>query len=173
MTGASHKTSVNAEMSMSPESKARMRRTEKDEYRYYNDMGRLGGNCTWGAGTMAHKGPCTEEELKTPVSAAAIEAAFARKVGEAERAVRRNVDKQVLTQAQFDALVSLSYNAGPTGSKGTYAFVNSGDFASAAANISSMTLVTVQTKAGSTKVVARGLIKRRAEESAPFRVPQH
>lgn len=157
--------SVNADMSMSAEARARMRHTEKDVYEYYDDMGPGKGNCTWGAGILAHLRPCTKEELGRKVSPAEVDAAFSRRVADAERAVRRNVSRQALNQAQFDALVSLTYNAGATGSRGTYELVDGGDFKGAAANIGKMTLVTVNGKKG----VAKGLILRRAEESAPFR----
>jgi len=62
------------------------------------------------------------------------------------------------------ALVSLTYNAGARGSRGTYKLIEKGDFKGAAANIRQMTRTTIKGK----KVVARGLISRRAEESAPF-----
>jgi GH24 family phage-related lysozyme (muramidase) len=111
---------------------------------------------------------CTKEELRKKVSAPEVDAIFDRKVAEAERAVRRNVSTP-LTQAQFDGLVSLTFNAGADGAKDTYEFVNRGDMTGAAANIQQMIRVRVKTKTGTKKVVARGLIKRRAEESAPFR----
>lgn len=59
----------NASMKMSPEARARMRATEKAVYRYYNDMGKNKGHCTWGVGILAHKGVCTAEELKKKVDA--------------------------------------------------------------------------------------------------------
>jgi hypothetical protein len=55
-------------MKMSPAVKAKMRATEKDVYRYYNDMGKNKGHCTWGAGILAHKGVCSAEELEMKVS---------------------------------------------------------------------------------------------------------
>ena len=78
--------------------------------------------------------------------------------------MRSNVKKQALDKDQFDALVSLTFNAGARGSRGTYQLVEQGDFKGAAANIRQMTKTTVNGK----KVTARGLISRRAEESAPF-----
>jgi GH24 family phage-related lysozyme (muramidase) len=156
--------SVNAGMSTSPEARARMRRRERDVYNYYDDMGPGRGNCTWGVGILAHKGPCTKEELAAPVSGAEIEAEFSRRVAVAEGGVRRNVRKQKLAQDQFDALVSLTYNAGVHGASRTFELVDQGEFSKAAANISRMTSTTVNGK----KVLARGLIARRAEESAPF-----
>ena len=86
----------------------------------------------------------------------------------AAHAPKRNsasVRRQELSQDQFDALVSLTYNAGARGSRGTYNLLEQGDFKGAASNTSKMTLTTIDGK----QVVARGLISRRAEESAPFR----
>lgn len=159
----------NASMKMSPEARARMRATEKAVYRYYNDMGKNKGNCTWGAGILAHKGVCTEDELKQKVSATMVDQEFERRVAEAERIVRRNT-KKALNQAQFDALVSLTYNAGGRGARDTFEYVNNGDFKGAAKNISSMIKVGIVEKGKKKYVVAPGLIKRREEEAAPFLV---
>jgi lysozyme len=156
--------SVNAGMKMSPEARARMRRLERDVFKYYDDMGPGKGNCTWGPGILAHRGPCTKEELATPVSAAAVEAEFARRIAEAEAGVIRKVRVQKLPQDQFDALVSLTYNAGVHGSRNVFTLVDTGRSAEAAAQIRTMTSTRVNGKS----VVARGLISRRAEESAPF-----
>lgn len=155
---------ANDSMNMSPEARARMRRREVDMYRYYDDGGPGRGHCTWGAGILAHRGPCSKEELVRPVGKAEVDAEYARRVAKAEREVRGNVRAQALNQEQFDALVSLTYNAGARGSRGTYKLIEKGDFKGAAANIRQMTRTTIKGK----KVVARGLISRRAEESAPF-----
>lgn len=149
---------------MSPDARARMRRRERDVFNYYDDMGPGKGNCTWGPGILAHKGVCTKEELASPVSEAAVEAEFSRRVAEAEAGVIHHVRKQKLPQDQFDALVSLTYNAGAYGSHRVYALIESGRPAEAATEIRSMTSAHVKGK----KVLARGLISRRAEESAPF-----
>lgn len=154
---------------MSPAAKTRMRATEKTFFRYYNDMGKNRGNCTWGAGILAHKGVCSAEELAKTVSAEQVDLEFERRVADAERAVRRNVNVP-LNQDQFDALCSLTYNAGPTGASDTFGFVNRNDFPGAAANIAKLIEVTVVVRGKKKRVVAPGLIKRRAEESAPFRV---
>lgn len=156
---------ANDGMSMSPAARARMRAREVDVYSYYDDGGPGRGHCTWGAGILAHRGPCSNEELAKQVSPAEVDAEFSRRVAKAEREVRNNVQKQGLTQEQFDALVSLTYNAGARGSRGTYKLIEQGEFNRAASNISQMTLTTTNGK----KTVARGLISRRAEESAPFR----
>jgi GH24 family phage-related lysozyme (muramidase) len=172
MTGKSVAVSPNPNMKMSPQAKAKMRATEKAVYKYYNDMGKSKGHCTWGAGILAHKGVCTEEELRKKVSAEMIDQEFERRVADAERAVRRNI-RVPLNQAQFDALCSLTYNTGPTGASVTYDYVNANDFDGAAVNISKMINVQVKEKGKKKYVIAPGLIKRREEESAPFRVKKN
>lgn len=156
-----------ANLRISPEARKRLRGTETVQYRYYNDMGKNRGHCTWGIGVLAHRGVCTEEELRRVVSPAQVEAEFARKVSEAETGVHRNVHAE-LNQAQFDALVSFTYNTGVGGAGNTYKLINAGDFSGAAANMQQFVRVRVKTKSGEKKVVAGGLVKRRAEEAAPF-----
>ncbi len=156
---------ANDSLSMSAEARARMRKREVDVFNYYDDMGPGKGNFTWGPGILAHRGPCTRDELGKKASQAEVDAEFARRVARAERTVRRNVTSQALNQAQFDALVSLMYNAGERGASGTFDLVDNGDLKGAAENISKM----IRTTAKGKKVVARGLIPRRAEEAAPFR----
>ena len=109
-----------------------------------------------GPGILAHKGACTKEELASPVSEAAVEAEFSRRVVDAEAGVIRHVRKQKLPQ--------VTYNAGAHGSRNVYTLVDTGRPAEAAAQIRAMTSTHVNGK----KVVARGLISRREEESAPF-----
>jgi GH24 family phage-related lysozyme (muramidase) len=155
----------NEGLSMSPEARAKMRRRERDVYEYYDDMGPGKGNCTWGAGILAHLKPCTKDEIGKRVSRAAIDAEYARRVAIVERGVRHNVRKTALNQEQFDALVSLAYNAGVSGSMHVFRLIDKGELNQAAGSISRMTSTTVNGK----KVLARGLIARRAEESAPFR----
>jgi GH24 family phage-related lysozyme (muramidase) len=154
-------------MRMSPEAKGRLRTTERTVFNYYNDMGKNRGHCTWGPGILAHRGVCTPEELTRKVSAAAINAEFDRRIREAEATVHRNIHV-ALNQAQFDALTSFTYNAGPDGSADTYALINKGNFKGAGANIQKFIKVKVQTKTGQRLVVAPGLVRRRVQESAPF-----
>lgn len=73
-----------------------------------------------------------------------------------------------MTQAQFDGLVSFTYNTGAEGASDTYALINSKDFAGAAANMQQFVRVRIKTAKGTNKVIAKGLVKRRAEESAAF-----
>lgn len=164
----------NSKLRMSSAGKAGLRKREDPKYYYYDDGGRPGrGNCTWGVGTLAHKGPCSADELKTKVGAAEVEAAFASRIADAERIVQRRVTHQALSQEQFDALVSFVYNAGARGSENALWLVDHGDFKGAASAISKTIYMTVRGKKGSKKVIARGLIGRRSEESAPFRAPSN
>lgn len=166
MAESGQQAGANDSMSMSPEARARMRKRERDVSSYYDDGGKPGvGNCTWGAGILEHLGPCTKDEIGKRVSQAAVDAEYARRVAVAERGVRRNVRKQALSQNQFDALVSLAYNVGVSGSDHVFRLVEKGELTKAAASISRMTTAKVNGK----HVPARGLIARRAEESAPFR----
>jgi lysozyme len=160
----SHPTST---MHVSAEGLQRVRGTESVKYLYYDDMGPGKGHCTWGVGILAHKGVCTKEELGREVSKADVEAQFAREIREAEGVVHRGIRVE-LTQAQFDALVSFTFNVGAHGASDTYALINSQDFAGAAANMQQLVRVQIKTKSGTKKVIARGLVKRRAEEAAPF-----
>jgi lysozyme len=82
-------------------------------------------------------------------------------LGDAERAVKRLV-KVPLTQGQFDALVSFTFNLGEgrLGSSTLLAKLNGGDYAGAAEEFGRWT------RAG--EAVLPGLVKRRAAEKALF-----
>lgn len=149
---------------MSPEALAAMRNTEKVVLKYYNDMGRNLGNCTWGIGFYVHRGVCTPEELKQKVTAPAVEIEYAKRVAEAERRVKAKV-KVKLNQAQFDAIVSFTYNTANVTNDRVYKALNDNHFQAAAQRISEANKVRVNGK----MKLAPGLIKRRVEESAPFR----
>lgn len=155
-------------MYMSTAARLDMRHTEKKMLRYYDDGGQGRGNCTWGIGTLSHKGPCTPKELATTVTEADVEAEFLSRLRIAERGVERNV-KVELTPAQFDALVSLAYNAGVPGSFRVYKRLNEGDFEGAATEIASMTYGHERRKGKRVSVFYPGLARRRAQEAAPFR----
>jgi len=163
------KTAREQEMYMSVKAKINLRQREKKVMRFYDDGGKPGvGHCTYGYGTLAHKGPCTSEELKTKVTEEMVSKSFDERLRDAEKAVARNI-KVELTQEQFDALVSLTYNAGPTGSRDVYKLVNAENFEGAADLISRMIYSTQKRKGKAVPVLMRGLIPRREEESAPFR----
>lgn len=157
--------SPNAGMRMSPEASARMRATEEAFLRYYNDMGKNRGNCTWGIGFYVHRGVCSPEELQQKVVASSIEVEYGRRLAEAERRIRLKV-KVPLNQAQFDGLVSFTYNTRSFTNQRVYDALNSGSFITAAALMSGAIHVKVDGK----QKLAPGLIIRRTEESRPFRI---
>lgn len=151
-------------MFMSTIGKLRLQNHEKKMMRYYDDMGPGKGNCTVGIGHLVHRNPCTAEELATKVTEKDVMRYFDSDVKIAESAVNRNV-KVPLTQEQFDALVSYTFNRGARGAHKAFELINAGKFDKAAAEISSHVTVSVKKKA----TRAGGLVARRAEESAPFR----
>lgn len=155
-------------MQLSNEGRLRMRAHEKPMMKYYNDGGGNSGHCTWGIGILVHRGPCTAEELARPVTEAQVNAEFSVRVSEAERTVTRRV-KVELTQEQFDALVSYTFNRGSGGTTDVFNSINAGNL-DGAAEIISNTVFSTGMKNGKKVMIKRGgLVKRRAEESAPFR----
>ena len=155
-------------MLMSTNARVTMRNTEKKVLKYYDDGGKGKGNCTWGIGTLAHRGPCTAEELARVVTDEDVEREFAARLRVAERGVTSKITV-TLTQEQFDALVSYTFNRGPSGAYKAFELINDGKFANAASEISSHVTASVREKKKSVAKVLPGLIVRRREESAPFR----
>lgn len=155
-------------MYMSSIGRLKMQNHERKMMKYYDDGGPGHGNCTWGIGIKAHSGPCSTAELARKVTDADIDREFTSRLHVAERGVDRNV-KAPLTQAQFDALVSLAYNAGVPGSSKVFELINAGDFEGAANKIAGMTYGHELRKGKRVKVFYRGLVSRRAAEAAPFR----
>jgi lysozyme len=155
-------------MLMSTSARVTMRNTEKKVLHYYDDGGKGKGNCTWGIGTLAHRGPCTAEELARVVTDADVEREFNVRLRDTERGVERNI-KVPLTQDQFDALVSLAYNTGVAGAGQVFKLVNARDFDGAAEMISSMTYGSSVKNGKTVRVFYPGLVVRRKREAAPFR----
>ncbi|XLZ69106.1 glycoside hydrolase family protein [Massilia sp. SR12] len=86
-----------------------------------------------------------------------VEAAFDLAVRSSERAVQRQVRHHPLTQAQFDALVSYTYNLGTGGAMMVLRRIDVGDLDGAADAMLRH------------HALPAGLAARRQEESAPFR----
>ncbi|MFM0738151.1 glycoside hydrolase family protein [Paraburkholderia xenovorans] len=134
---------------------------------YYNDVG---NNCTFGVGALVHSGPCGDEEMRRPVNAADVNAQLAVSARSAEAAVRRQVSARELTQEQFDALVSYTFNAGPTGAYPVLAAANAGQDAQVVVHMTRNVNVYPRDAQGRRlhPVRSAGLVNRRREEAAPF-----
>jgi lysozyme len=94
-----------------------------------------------------------------------VEAAFDLAVGGAERAVQRQVSHHPLTQAQFDALVSYTFNLGAGGAMLVLRRIDCGDLAGAADAM----LRNISAPVDGRLMPHASLVARRKEESAPFR----
>ena len=68
---------ANETMRMSAAGMSELRRHESVVLRYYDDSA---NNCTFGAGVLAHLGPCSAEELSRTVTAAQVDATLAARV---------------------------------------------------------------------------------------------
>src|ERR1700737_2015330 len=90
---------ANQNLSLSNHGRNELVRREGLIRHYYNDSA---NNCTYGVGTLAHLGPCTPQELHTPVSNEQLVTSLQHGINIAESAVRRNVTRQHLSQQQFD-----------------------------------------------------------------------
>lgn len=154
-------------MHMSSVAKLRLMNREKKMVRYYDDMGTGKGNCTIGIGHFVHRNPCTAAELIRKVTEQEVMECFDSDVRAAENTVNRSV-KISLSQEQFDGLVSYTFNRGPNGALAAYDLVNAGDFRGAALEMRKRVATKVKRNGKTVMEVARGLITRRGEESAPF-----
>ena len=103
----------NANLTMSAAGLAGLRASEgqRNGGGAYDDTA---GNCTRGTGVLVHTGQCTAAELAQPPDTQNNKTIFLARVQTAEAAVRSQVTDRALTQDQFDALVSASFNLGAT-----------------------------------------------------------
>jgi lysozyme len=162
---------ANETMHMSAAGMAALRLREGAVLRYYNDAA---NHCTYGVGTLAHHGPCTPDELRHPVSIADVDLQLATRVRSAEQAVRQQVRTHQLTQAQFDALVSFTFNTGATGVRTTLDAANRGASREVATQMNNNVYVHPRDANGRRlpPVRLQGLVNRRREEAAPFQGQQ-
>lgn len=138
--------------------------------RYYNDAP-THGNCTWGIGTLAHFGPCTQAELARAVLPEQANAVLQSRVRDAELAVKAVVTQHELTQAQFDAAVSFAYNSSRQNTVEALTPANTGNMRTVAAKMMLNVIITPRDSSGRRVGPARasgGLRNRRQRESAPF-----
>lgn len=120
-----------------------------------------------GIGHLVHKDPCEPEIDHKPVSAATVDLFFYQDIHVAEEAIKRVVTREVLTQRQFDGLVSYVFNRGATGAGPVLREVNRGDIAGAASIIRRDDTITVRSKYGiKTETRLPGITRRRQQEAA-------
>ncbi len=162
---------ANKTMRMSAAGMAAPRQREHAVLRYYNDAA---NHCTYGVGMLAHYGPCTPEELRRPVSIAEVNIQLATRVRHAEEAVHQRVRNHQLTQEQFDALVSFTFNTGATGARATLDAANRGASREVVIHMNSNVYVHPRDANGRRLAPVRlqGLVNRRREETAPFQAQQ-
>lgn len=159
---------ANENMRLSQAGWTELRTREHAVMAYYNDQA---NNCTFGVGTLAHTGPCTQEELARPVTAVQVNAQLAVRVSRAEATVRRVVNTRELTQDQFDELVSYTYNAGDTGAQAALQAANQSDDTGVVSHMTQRVYIHPRDANGRrlNPVRSNGLVNRRRLESAPFR----
>jgi lysozyme len=163
---------ANTSKHLSPAGWNALRHREHAVLHYYND---IANNCTFGVGTLAHHGSCTDEELRRRVTAADVNTQLNAHVRTVEAAVRRQVHDHELTQEQFDALVSFTYNTGSHGASSTLAAANRGNDTEVARHMAQHVYVHPRDAHGRRLPAIRipGLATRRGEEAAPFRNQRH
>jgi len=159
--------SANAAMRPSQAAYDAVRRYEGVRYSYYNDSA---GNCTSGIGTLAHFGLCTPEELRQAVTGDQVNGSLFAAIDNAAAAVRRAVTNQPLTQAQFDALVTYTYNRGATGAHPALHAANQGNNAAVVSIMLQNVYVHPHDRHGHRghPRIDQGLVRRRHAESMPF-----
>ena len=128
----------------------------------YNDSG---GHCTIGIGTLVHRGPCdgTEPaEFKRGITRARAVELFTAHLEDAAATVRRLV-KVPLTQTQFDALISFTYNVGggAFGKSTLLRKLNQGDYVSVPSELARFVY--------SGGRIQPGLVRRRRSEGRLFK----
>lgn len=131
-------------------------------------------NCTRGHGILVHHGDCTAAELAAQPNAQANEADFMARIHTAEQQVRNQVPDRVLTQDQFDALVSAAYNLGGAGAGPVLGAANRNDNPGVVAGLRARVNAAERDRAGrptGRMVRLPGLVTRREREARPFLPP--
>jgi lysozyme len=157
-------TNANSNATVSEQGYDELRSRESVVMHYYNDAA---NNCTFGVGTLVHKGPCTAAEKAKPVSMAAVNSELVKRVNQAATYVKQIVSHYKLTQSQFDALVSFTYNVGNGGAKTALNAANQGNLQQVINTMKKYVYI----KKGGKKVELKGLVNRRMAEISPFKNP--
>ena len=168
--GAAPPISLNANTSTSAAGIAALRASEgqRDGGRAYNDAA---NNCTRGVGILVHAGACTAAELAQAPDSQANETSFQMRLHAAEASVRRQVSGRALTQDQFDALVSATFNLGSGGVAPVARAANQGDDATVQRELRARIFLQPRNARGlpsGPPVRSQGLANRREREAHPF-----
>jgi len=101
---------------------------------------------------------------------AQVNAQLAARVSTAESQVRRSVTQRELTQAQFDELVSYTYNAGNTGALAALQSANQNNDTGVVSHMNQRVYIHPRDAQGRRlrAIRSNGLVNRRRLESAPF-----
>jgi len=135
---------------------------------YYTDSVH---DCTRGTGLFVHHGDCTAAELVERPDTAANDAELTRRINQAEQAVRSRVATRPLTQDQFDALVSATFNLGARGVRGVLDSADANDDTGVINGLHARVHAPQHDRAGHATgrtVILPGLVTRRAMEARPF-----
>lgn len=133
----------------------------------YNDQA---GHCTVGYGTLIHHGNCngdaSEASYANGITEEKATELLMERVNSTEKVINDTVTV-TLNQNQFDALISFVYNIGTGAWKGSTCrrLLNQGQYESVPTEMKKW--IKVRGKGG-VKVDSKGLINRRAQESALF-----
>jgi len=158
---------ANDTMQTSAAGLAALRQREGIRYKNYND---IANNCTFGIGTLVHVGPCTADELKQQFSDADVDTALRTELRDIEASVRRQIGNGVVTQAQFDSLVSYAYNVGPTGARPVLEAASRGQNTDVVSLMNQAVYIHPRDARGRrlAPVRSQGLVNRRNDEALPF-----
>ena len=159
---------VNAGMTVSAGGRLDIQNREGVAPNYYND---IANNCTYGVGQLAHIGPCTAEELATPVSQQQIQQTMDASVRRFEQRVRDGVPGRQLNQNQFDALASFVFNVPRGEGNRVLDMANRGDDAAVAREMTGAVYYHPRDANGvrlHQPVLSRGLVNRRNGEVTQY-----
>jgi len=134
----------------------------------YDDQGPGKGDCTIGIGYLVHCGPCDgsdpkEQDFLNGITKEKANELFKTKLTQFEQDVNKIITVP-LTQNQFDALVSFTYNLGPGALKDIAVDLNAGNYDTVPQE---MNLYNKE-KVDGILTVSDGLVKRRSEEGNLF-----
>ncbi len=156
---------ANSSLRVSARGISYIRQWEREVPHLYDSDG--GHNCSYGIGTLVHRGPCTAHDVQTiHVTPRLIQQSFFHRLEQAAQVVREALPNRRLTQDQFDALVSFTYNTGIGAENRIFTLLNDGQPAHAVIQMQHY----VYARDGHTHRLTRlhGLARRRVHETRPF-----